>query len=157
LVRSLRVVLQPYLSLLRLDDAWGFFAPVGKHSQFRYVVEDDAGKTHVFVPTEEKRVSFPRYVWWREFKYFYDEIMQTADARGREAGILLCREHASLRPRSVVLLEVDEQDFTPEDELRGNRPLDPEFVTIDTLMRVKCEDGSLLPPSRTIRPLRKPS
>ena len=40
LVQSLRPLVQPYISLFRLDTSWNFFAPVGKHTQFRYVIED---------------------------------------------------------------------------------------------------------------------
>jgi len=39
-----RSILDPYLTLFRLDNGWGFFAPdVGSGSQFRYVIEDAAG------------------------------------------------------------------------------------------------------------------
>ena len=76
LVRSLRRLFDPYLSLLRLDNPWNFFAPIGKNAQFRYVIEDAAGNEHTFVPTEELTGSISRYVWWREFKYLDDEIME---------------------------------------------------------------------------------
>jgi hypothetical protein len=157
LVQSLHLLLQPYLSLFRLDTHWNFFAPVGKHAQFRYVIEDSVGNKHIFVPTEESNLSLPAYVWWREFKYFDDGIMESPEALADTAGALLCRRHASLQPRSVTLVEVTEQDFWPEDELRGKHPLDPEFVIIDSLRRIECRNGSELPYRTPIRPLRKPS
>jgi hypothetical protein len=153
MMQSLRLLVQPYLSLFRLDTPWNFFAPVGKHFQFRYVVEDAAGNEHTFVPTEESSESLPGYVWWREFKYLYEGVMETPETRGDAVAALLCRKHASLAPLSITLLQLQEQDFWPEDQLLGKRPLDPEFVTVNTLTRVQCRSDSA--PPRRIRPLRK--
>ncbi len=154
MVQSVRPLLQPYLSLFRLDTPWNFFAPVGKHFQFRYVIEDAAGNEQTFVPTEESSWFVPSYVWWREFKYLYEGIMETPETRGDAVAALLCRKHAALQPFAVTLLQIQEQDFWPEDHLRGKRPLDPEFVTVNTLKRVQCQGDSA--PPRRIRPLRKP-
>jgi len=155
LVQALRDVFHPYLLLFRLETPWGFFAPVGKHAQFRYVVADAAGKEHLFVPTEEPSPSVARYVWWRENKYLYDGIMASPEFRGDAAGALLCQRHASLQPRSVTLLEVVERAYGPEDEMHGKLPLDPEFAAVVTLKRVECD--SALPPDSLFRLLRKPS
>jgi hypothetical protein len=142
-VQVFRAVLQPYLSLLRLDNSWSFFAPsVGKHSQFRYIVEDAAGTEHTFVPTEEPSSSLPSYVLWREFKYLYEGIMEDAENHGDAIGAFLCRRHASLKPLSVTLVEIQEQDFWREDYLRGKRPLDPEFVVVNPLRRIECPSPS---------------
>jgi hypothetical protein len=156
MVQSLRSVLQPYISLFRLDTGWGFFAPVGKHAQFRYVVKDAAGNDHMFVPTEEPAASIPRYVWWREFKYLYDGIMDSPESRASVAGTQLCRAHAALDPLFVTLLQVQEQNFWPEDLLAGKHPLDPDHVTVSTLMRVPCRSSPVLPRPLLIRP-RRPS
>jgi hypothetical protein len=140
-LQALRLVFQPYLSLLRLDNNWSFFAPsVGKHAQFRYVVEDAAGTEHTFVPTEETS-SLAGYVLWREFKYLYEGIMEDPDGRGDAIGAFFCRKHASLRPVSVTLVQVREQDFWREQFLRGKRPLDSEFVIVNPLRRVDCQVG----------------
>jgi hypothetical protein len=156
LVQSLRSVLQPYISLLRLDTGWGFFAPVGKHAQFRYVVKDAAGNDHTFVPSEGPARSIQRYVWWREFKYLYDGIMDSPETRAGVAGTLLCREHAALDPLFVTLQQVQEENFWPEDLLAGKHPLDPEYVTVNTLLRVPCRASPVLPRPLLIRP-RRPS
>jgi hypothetical protein len=140
-LQALRLVFQPYLSLLRLDNNWSFFAPsVGKHAQFRYVVEDAAGTEHTFVPTEE-RSSLAGYVLWREFKYLYEGIMEDPDGRGDAIGAFFCRKHAKLRPVSVTLVEIREQDFWREHFVRGKRPLDSEFVIVNPLRRVDCHGG----------------
>lgn len=138
MVQMLRFLVQPYLSLFRLDNQWNFFVPVGKHMQFRYVVEDAAGKRRVFIPVEEASESIPRYVMWREFKYLYEGVMEAPEIRGEAIAALLCRRHASLNPVSISLLQVQELEFSPEDYLRGHRPLDPEFVTVNTLANIKC-------------------
>ena len=139
MMRTFRALLQPYLSLFRLDNKWNFFAPsVGKHSQFRYVVEDVAGKQHVFVPVEEVSRSLPSYVMWREFKYLYEGVMEAPEVRGGAITALLCRKHASLKPVSISLLRAQELNFWPEDYLHGHRPLDPDFVTVNSLTNIKC-------------------
>jgi hypothetical protein len=157
LVQSLRDMFHPYLLLFRLETPWGFFAPVGKHAQFRYVVHDAAGNEHIFIPTEEPSPSIAHYVWWREFKYLYDGIMASPEFRGQAAGELFCQRHASLKPRSVTLLEVVEQAYGPDDELRGKLPLDPQFAAVVSLKRVECPNDSSLPPDSLFRLLRKPS
>lgn len=156
IVYSLRLLFHPYLALFRLETPWNFFAPVGKHAEFRYVVEDAAGNQYTFVPSEEASRSLAGYVWWREFKYLNDGIMASPDFRGDAAGARLCQRHASLKPVSVTLLEVAEQNYGPEDELRGKHPLDPEFVAVVPLKRVECP-GSSASPRSPIRPVRKPS
>lgn len=157
LVQSLRSLFHPYLLLFRLETPWGFFAPVGKHAQFRYVIEDATGNAHTFKPTEEPSPSLARYVWWREFKYSYDGIMANPEFRGDAAGALLCQRHASLNPLSITLLEVVEQGYRPQDELLGKHPLDPEFVAVVPLRRVACPNGSALPPGAAIPSSGKPS
>ena len=153
LVQSLRTIWQPYLLFFRLDTRWNFFAPVGKHSQFRYVVEDAAGKKHFFVPTEETPRSQPRYVWWREFKYLDDSITESPGTLGDAAGALLCRQHAELKPRAVILLQAQEKDFWPEDELQGKNPLDPDYINVVNLRRIPCPGAA---PRGLIRPVRRP-
>lgn len=155
LVQSLRPLVQPYISLFRLDTSWNFFAPVGKHTQFRYVIEDTEGQEFTFMPTEETHRSLSSYVWWREFKYLYEGVMESPETRGDHVAELLCQKHAALRPFAVTLLEIQEQDFWPEDHLLGKRPLDPEFVNVNTLRRIQCPSGA--PPPPRIRPLRRPS
>jgi hypothetical protein len=145
MVQTFRYLVQPYLSLFRLDNQWNFFVPVGKHMQFRYVVQDAAGKRHVFIPVEEASESFPRYVMWREFKYLYEGVMEAPEVRGNAITALLCRKHASLNPVSISLLQVQELEFSPEDYRQGHRPLDPEFVTVNTLANIKCGDVSPSP------------
>jgi hypothetical protein len=157
LVQSLRFLFHPYLAFFRLETPWGFFAPVGKHAQFRYVIEDGTGNAHTFMPTEEPSPSLARYVWWREFKYLYDGIMANPEFRGDPAAALLCQRHAALKPLSVTLLEVTEQNYRPQDELLGKSPLDPEFVVVVPLRRVACPNSSALSPRPSMSPSGKPS
>lgn len=138
-VKMFRSILQPYLSLFRLDNKWNFFAPsVGKHLQFRYVVEDAKGHQHVFIPVLEPSESIAHYVMWREFKYFYEGVMEAPDLRGYAIAPKLCKRHASLQPISISLLQVQEEVFSPDDYLRGHRPQDPEFMTVNVLAKIDC-------------------
>jgi hypothetical protein len=142
-VQALRSVLEPYLSALRLDNAWGFFAPnVGKQTEFRYIIEDAAGKEHRFTPDREPARSLAAYVMWREFRYVYDGLLAEAEDRGDAAGALLCRKHAALHPVSVTLVEIQyNKDYWREDAIRGKRPTDPEFTTENPIKRIECPDS----------------
>lgn len=154
LVQALRSLWQPYLLFFRLDTRWNFFAPVAKHSQFRYLIEDAAGNKHSFTPTEQAADSWPHYVWWREFKYLDDAITELPEMLGEAAGVQLCRLHADLKPRAVILLQVQEKDFWPEDELLGKRPLDPDYANVVNLRRIPC--AGAMARGMTIRPVRRP-
>jgi hypothetical protein len=138
IVQTSRALVQPYLSLFRLDNQWNFFVPVTKYTQFRYLVEDAAGKQHLFIPVEEPSESVSRYVMWREFKYFFEGVMEAPQLRAPRIGALLCQKHASLKPVAISFLQVQELDFWPENYLQGGRPLDPEFISVGTLANVRC-------------------
>src|SRR5262249_12771307 len=95
-VQALQSLLKPYLSALRVDNSWVFFAPnVHKQTLFRYIVEDTAGKEHRFTPQRGPVRSLPAYAMWREFRYLYEGILVNVDDRGDAAGALLCRKHAA--------------------------------------------------------------
>lgn len=136
-IRAVRVPLQPYLSLFRLDNRWGFFAPdVSRGTRFRYIIEDVAGNHHPFNPTENLNWIHPSFFWvW----YWFDAIVANPDMYADSAGAYLCRKHASLRPVSVIMFALEPGEFTPEDQLAGKHPTDSEFVTITTVKRVSCE------------------
>ena len=78
------------------------------------------------------------------------------ETRAGVAGTMLCREHVSLDPLFVTLLQVQEENFWPEDLLAGKHPLDPDYVTVNTLTRVPCRSSPVLPRPLLIRP-RRPS
>jgi hypothetical protein len=138
IVQTLRPIVQPYLSLFRLDDKWNFFVPAGKFMHLRYVVEDAAGKQHLFIPAEDPSGSVARYAMWREFKYLYEGVMEIPEVRSEPFAALLCRKHAALDPVSISFLQVQELDFSPQDYLQGHRRFDPEFISVNTLATVKC-------------------
>ena len=138
LVQSVRAVFDPYLTLLRLDNQWDFFAPnVGKGSLLRYVIRDAAGEGHAFVPLQRWSWVHPSYIWFHDW---YDTVLDHPEEYGEAFAKLLCKEHAALNPVSVVLQDVEEQDFSPEDLLDGKHPLDPEFVKITPVKNVRCSD-----------------
>ena len=137
-VQAARAPFQPYLSLFRLDNQWDFFAPIiGLESAFRYVVEDKARTEHLFKPTENLNWFHPSFIWsWA----LSEAVIQYPDAYGDPVGAYLCRKHAALHPVAVTLLEVEARYFTPEHELAGKHPTDPEFVTETTVKRVECNE-----------------
>jgi hypothetical protein len=131
-----RMPFHAYVTLFRLDNKWGFFAPdVNKGYQFRYVIEDAAGARHSFVPAEKLDRTRPDYIWVTDW---YKVVSRSPDTYGEAAGAALCREHAALRPISVTLMELEQKPFWPADLLAGKQPMDPEFVTVNTLKTVQC-------------------
>jgi hypothetical protein len=138
LSQLLRTVLQPYLTLLRLDSQWDFFAPnVGEGSRFRYIVEDTAGQRHTFNPAEQLNWFHPNYFWVRAWYY---AIMDDPDLYADAAAERLCDENAALHPIAVTMLELQEERFTREDLLNGKSRTDPEFFTVKTIKRVTCQE-----------------
>ena len=136
---SFRFLAEAYLTLFRLENTWAFFAPAGRSHQFRYIIEDNAGKEHTFTPIKEFKWFHPRYVW---FERTYWGIMTSPELYSDYFAKFFCRKHASLNPVSITLLQILEEDFRPEDHLSGKHPLDPEFVTVDPLKYLPCPDES---------------
>jgi hypothetical protein len=136
LTDSLRVVLQPYLSLFRLDNKWDFFAAnIGVGSLFRYVIEDQTGEKHTFNPAEQLSWFHPSYLW---FRFWYYAIMENPELFADDAAARFCRKHADLHPVGITLLELREKEFMPSDLLEGKLRTDPEFYTVITIKRDKC-------------------
>jgi hypothetical protein len=66
--------------------------------------------------------------------------MDKPDVYGDLAAAFFCRKHAALHPVSIILLDAEQtRDFTPEDQLNGKHPLDPEFVTVTTVKKIACK------------------
>jgi hypothetical protein len=133
---SARSVFNPYLSLFRLRNEWSFYAPdVRVEPEFRYVVADAAGQQHTFVPADKLSRYLPTDIWVKDW-YIY--VMDHSDTYGKFVAGYLCREHAAMHPVSITLLEIDQRDFKPQDQLNGKHPFDPEFLDKKTLATVQC-------------------
>lgn len=131
-----RSLVQPYLSLFRLDNHWGFFAPeVGNGSQFRYVVEDATGTRYTFIPAEKLNKFHPTSIWMRDR---YISVMEDPDTFADAAAAALCQEHAALKPVAITLLQIAQKDYFPVHRLSGKMHLDPEFVDVNTVKTVPC-------------------
>jgi hypothetical protein len=127
LIRALRTVFNPYLRLFKLDNQWGFFAPeVANGMILRYVIKDPDAGLNWFHPSS---------IWLRAW---YVAVLEGPDDFGEEFGALFCRQHAELHPATITLFEVDEQDYSPQDRLRGKQPLDPEFVKVAEVKSFEC-------------------
>lgn len=136
LVNSVRAFFQPYLALFRLNNHWDFFAPnISGNSIFRYVVKDSTGVGHTFTPISKWSWFHPSSIWFHDW---YDTVLEEPDSYAETFAKYLCEEHADLKPVSVVLQDVKEQEFWPEDLLNGKRPTDPEFVEVTPVKSFKC-------------------
>jgi hypothetical protein len=82
-----------------------------------------AGQRHTFVPSDKWSWFHPAILVWDQF------VLDEPDTYAAPYAAFFCREHAALRPVSITFLRVKEKDFKPEDHLKGNRALDPEFTS----------------------------
>jgi hypothetical protein len=134
----LRTFLQPYLSLLKLDNKWDFYAPgIDPWRQFRYVIDDSAGNAHSFAPSEKLSHFHPDFWWLRDW---YGAIMDAPDIYGDYAVEKFCRRHAALDPVSITLLKVEvDGEVSPVDYAKGARPMQSEYSTTTTLKQAPCK------------------
>jgi hypothetical protein len=136
LVHGLRIVFEPYLDLFALDNDWNFFAPeVGMDSFLRYVIKDGAGVEHSFDSDADFNWLRPSSIW---FRAWYLAVINDPEDFGEEFAALFCHQHAKLHPIAIKLLEVEEQDYGPQDRLHGKQRFDPEFIKVTELKSFKC-------------------
>jgi hypothetical protein len=136
LKRLLLRVLHPYVTLLKLQNTWDFYAPnVGYGQQFRYIVEDAKGGERTFVPTRAWGWSDPHY-WW--YTAWYNVIIDAPEDHAALAMALRCKEHAKLDPATITLIRILQKDFRVQDQLNRKNPMDTEFVTVSVLKRGAC-------------------
>ncbi len=133
---SARSLFDPYLTLFLLQSTWSFYAPdMRVEPEFRYVVEDASGQHHTFVPAEKVSRYHPSDIWVKDW---YIHVMDHPETYSKPVAAYLCREHASLHPASITLLEIDQKEFWPADQLSGKTPFDFEFLENKTLATVPC-------------------
>jgi hypothetical protein len=135
LVDATRAVLQPYLTLLRMDNPWSFFAPTIEGAQLHYIVEDAAGTRAEFGSADHTSWFHPEDLWLKDWNY---SIMDDPDLYASHAGEMLCRKHAAIHPASITFVQRVHSGFKPEDWLNGKRPQDAEFTTETTGQTVQC-------------------
>jgi hypothetical protein len=133
IAQSLRVLLDPYLTLFELDHTWGFFAPdLGRGDQLRYVIATASGQRHTFLSSDTWSLFYTAVLGWDQM------VLDQPDTYAAPFAAFFCREHAALRPVSITFLRVEEKPFKPEDHLNGGRPLDPEFTSVHAVRRIRC-------------------
>lgn len=139
ITRAASSLFEPYLSLFRLQNEWGFYAPyVRVEPEFRYVVEDASAQRYTFVPADKLSRYLPTDIWVKDW---YIHVMDNPETYSEFVAAYLCREHASLHPVSITLLEIDQKEFSPQDQLSGKHPFDSEFLDKKTLATVKCPNA----------------
>ncbi len=139
IMQSASSLFEPYLSLFRLRNEWSFYAPdVRVEPEFRYVVEDASAQRHTFVPADKLSRYLLTDIWVKDW---YIHVMDNPETYSEFVAAYLCREQASLRPVSITLLEIDQKEFSPQDQLSGKHPFDPEFLDQKTLATVQCPNA----------------
>ncbi len=136
IAQALRPLVNSYLGLISLNVKWGFFAPIGGASEFRYLVVDSTGIVHTFWPTAGLAWYHPSELWVIDR---YRTVVQRPDIYGDHLIAEYCRKHSTLKPVEIKLQEVVQvEDLLPSDHLAGKHPLDREFAASKTLRTKKC-------------------
>lgn len=136
IVKGIRVVITPYLRLLRQDNEWNFFAwNDGGNSVLAYIVTDAGGTSYTFDAGARLNRFQLSYFWYRDW---YQTVLENPDEFGKPFAASFCREQAALSPVSISLIALSEQKYTSQDWLAGKRPLDPEFAETKVLKNFKC-------------------
>ena len=97
-----------------------------------------ATREDVHLASEMPRESLSHLFLWREWKYFFDKLNDSADTRGYLVAGLLCKKYGDLKPVSITFLRVEERDFTAEDYRQGYRPFDSRFINVRTVAKFDC-------------------
>lgn len=139
-IDSLRALVRPYAQFLLLEGRWHFFAPDPDPGRLvRYDVEDGSGRRHPFVLSEALDRWDPAY--WR-LAMLYRRVLPEEPEVSASVAAYLCREHASLSPRSVTLIVFFQLPLRPETYRAGHRPLEPAFLRPLALPPFACASGS---------------
>jgi len=137
--QGLRAVLQPYLTLFRLDNTWDFFSPTANNPftsrQLAYLIEDKSGKKQFLMPESEYSGLEPRYFWFRSWHF---AIIDGPNDYADIAAAFYCKKHAALHPVAITLLALQGKEFTLSDFLAGKPRWGPEFVVAQTIKHAKC-------------------
>ena len=121
---------------IQAGNEWSFYAPdVRVEPEFRYVVEDASGERHTFVPADKLSRYHPTDIWVKDW---YIHVMDNPETYSEFVAAYLCREHASLHPVSITLLEIDQKEFSPAGPTERKTPLRSEFLDKKTLATVQC-------------------
>jgi hypothetical protein len=127
----------PYIEFLHLDGGWSFFAPDPNTGRLvRYSVRSADGVTRAYRLTENLQRSDRAYLRFTTLSAAvrpdYPEVIHSVAQR-------LCRQHASENPQSVQFTLARQTRITPEEYEAGHRPLDADFLRLEDLPAVTCQ------------------
>lgn len=128
LKRLVYPVYEPYLALLHIDSGWGFFAPdPGRGLDMSFLVTDSIGTEHRFEFSKRLDRSSPIYLRYTSMQ---DNLFMQKKPYIADAAAHVCRQYASLDPRSVQFEFGVTTIVLPDDYLAGARPLDESTLEI---------------------------
>ena len=138
---KLEPVFAPYMSLFQLYNNWHFYAPDPRTTGqvLRYTVESQSGKQTLFSLSESHQrldPAFFRYTVFSSglvFRGKYEHFYSVAQ--------YLCRQHAELKPKTILLTANFQLPYTREDYYAGLHPLDERFLRRVDARRIQCEPG----------------
>lgn len=142
---SLSNIYANYLSILRLNRAWPFYAPNPQLGIImRYETVDALGKSQIHRLTE----AFGRYQhayarYSNVFVYLFEDPDYTRQ-RGFDKSVAgyLCRQHKNDDIKSINFIVLNQTEYTHLDYKQGKNPLDPEFIDRKVFGPYPC-DGNI--------------
>lgn len=137
-----------YLSVLRLNRAWPFYAPNPQLGIImRYETVDAHGKSQVHPLTEaygRYQHAYARYS--NVFVYLFEYPDYTRE-RGFDKSVAryICEQHKQEDVREINFIVLNQKIFTHEDYQNGKDPLDPEFVERKVFGPYSCDESKYVP------------
>jgi hypothetical protein len=137
LTRWIQAAMKPYVSLFQLKHPWNFFTPeVGLGYEIRYTILDLNGEKHTFNPTEGLDWYHPAFWWHRKWQ---KQIALFPEAYAERMLEILCKRHRMLRPASITVSIINQQQMSPADFLAGMRPFELDWASEGPLVQASCE------------------
>lgn len=126
--RLVNPVYAPYLALFHIGSEWGFFAPdPGRGVDMSFLVTDSSGTEHRIEFSKRLVRSSGTYLRYTSLQdnLYNQQMPYIADAASH-----VCRQYASLTPKSVQFEFGLTAIVLPDDYLAGARPMDESVLQI---------------------------
>ena len=120
--RLITPVYAPYLALFHIGSEWGFFAPdPGRGVEMSFLVTDVMGTEHHLAFSKNLTRSSGTYM---RYISLHDNLFAQKPPYIADAASHVCRQYASLTPKSVQFEFGLAAIVLPDDYLAGARPMD---------------------------------
>ena len=122
---------ETYLSALRIDGGWSFYAPDPSYGTIiSYEAISEGGEKQIY-PLSHKRPKIERgyFLYTNFFNYALNDPAEAAEKGYIDSMVrYLCDQNSDFPAHEITFIEQSQTAFRYTDYLNGHRPLDPEFL-----------------------------